>query len=534
MTDCSDLKAQIRKLQDYLDSTHAGTWEWNVQTGELNINERWAEIVGFERADLSPVHIDIWTWLAHPDDLERSNQALQDHFNGKSEHYDLDVRIRHKNGNWIWVHDRGQVTEWTEEGQPLWMHGTHEDVSYRVKIEHQLQALLSEERAARIQISEALKDQTDLANLLFNQPLAGVFIMMLDEPIEWHDGIDREKTLDYVFDHQRIIRVNKAMLTQYLASEDEFAGATPNQLFAHDLAQGREAWRQMFDQGHIHFETHELRFDGSEMDVIGDYICMYDSQGRITGHFGIQTDVTDQKIAERKARAFQEDLDEATEKYRLIAETTHDFIFVFNVATMTFSFISGSVETLLGYTVEEVMNLCYDQLFTQDSLRQMEQFQGHVLESFRLDPGNPVQKSFEIQHVHKDGHPVWVEVSITYRMDPRHGIEIVGASRDIDERKRRQEQILYAATHDPLTGLLNRTAVQTLSKTTIPGLDQEPSLTALLINVDKFRSVNETIGHHGGDQVIIDLSKIILSCAGSKNQVFRYSGDEFLVLTRDT
>lgn len=532
MFDNPACESQIQKLQNYLDSMNVGTWEWNVQTGEVVFNERWAEIIGYSLADLAPVSIETWQSQAHPDDLERSDQALQDHFAGQTDDYDMDVRIRHRSGEWIWVHDRGKVMTWTADGQPLWMYGTHTDITARVELEQRLASLLSDERNNRMQISEALKDQTDLANLLFSQPLAGVFVMMLEEPVEWHDGIDKERLLDEIFAKQRIVRVNQAMLDQYRATVTDFIGTTPAQFFAHDLAYGREVWREMLDHGHLHYETRELRFDGSEMDVSGDYICMYDAQGRFTGHFGIQTDVTEQKQMERMARQYEKNLDETAEKYRLITQTIHDVVFMFNLMTLQFTFMSHSVEQLLGYGVTEAMNLTFDQLCKTDALQQLAQIRNRLLEIFHRDSETTEPITFEIQLLHKEGHLVWTEVSATFRRDALHSAEVVGAVRDISERKHREEQLLYAAMHDPLTGLLNRSAVQAMSKAQVQGLEDLPALSALLVNVDKFRLVNDALGHSGGDQVIFELARTIETCTGSQNQVFRYGGDEFLVLTR--
>lgn len=145
---------------------------------------------------------------------------------------------------------------------------------------------------------QKLKEQLELHDLLFNNSINGFFFMMLDEPIIWNDTIDKEKTLDYVFKHQRVTKVNTAMLKQYRTTEAEFLGLVPNILFQHDLEKGREAWRKMFDEGHLYIDTLERRFDGTPMWVLGDYVCIYDFEGRITGHFGVQIDNTERKMAE--------------------------------------------------------------------------------------------------------------------------------------------------------------------------------------------------------------------------------------------
>jgi PAS domain S-box-containing protein len=117
--------ATENRLKNIIDGTRVGTWEWNVQTGETRFNERWAEIAGYTLEELGPVSIDTWAALCHPDDLESSNRSLQKHFAGELDYYDVDCRMRHKEGHWIWVNDRGRVVSWTNDGKPLMMSGTH-------------------------------------------------------------------------------------------------------------------------------------------------------------------------------------------------------------------------------------------------------------------------------------------------------------------------------------------------------------------------------------------------------------------------
>lgn len=118
-----------RRLASVIEGTHIGTWEWNVETGETVFNERWAEIVGYTLAELQPLNIQTWLDLAHPDDLKQSADLLERHFTGELDYYDIQCRMRHKQGHWVWVHDRGCVTTWTQEGKPLLMTGTHADIT---------------------------------------------------------------------------------------------------------------------------------------------------------------------------------------------------------------------------------------------------------------------------------------------------------------------------------------------------------------------------------------------------------------------
>ena len=148
-----------------------------------------------------------------------------------------------------------------------------------------------------------------LLELFFSQSLDGFFFMMLDEPVEWGDHVNKDEVLDYVFEHQRMTKVNSAIITQFNASTaEDLLGMTPAQFFAHDLEVAKSRWREFFDRGLLHTETDERRLDGSPMRIEGDYMVIYDERGRIAGHFGIQRDVTDRHQATEQIRASREQL----------------------------------------------------------------------------------------------------------------------------------------------------------------------------------------------------------------------------------
>ena len=148
-----------------------------------------------------------------------------------------------------------------------------------------------------------------LLERFFAQSLDGFFFMMLDEPVEWSDQVNKDRALDYVFDHQRMTKVNSAILAQFnAATPEDILGTTPAQFFAHDLINAKARWREFFDRGHLHTETDERRLDGTPMRIEGDYMVMYDDHGRIVGHFGIQRDVTERHRARETLQASREQL----------------------------------------------------------------------------------------------------------------------------------------------------------------------------------------------------------------------------------
>lgn len=155
----------------------------------------------------------------------------------------------------------------------------------------------------RRRLERALKERDAQVEQFFAQSLQGFFMCMLDEPVEWNESVDKEAALDYIVNHQRMTRVNQALLDQYGAEEKEFVGLSLGELFAHDPQQIRALTHTINDQGRRRLETRERRLDGTPIVIDGDYVCIYDDRGRITGHFGVQIDITE------KAR-HQEELEE--------------------------------------------------------------------------------------------------------------------------------------------------------------------------------------------------------------------------------
>ncbi len=214
----------------------------------------------------------------------------------------------------------------------------------------QLEQLKKENESLKIE--KSLQEQILLGNsekleYFFRQSLLGIFFMMLDEPIEWNEHTDKEKMLDYIFEHQRVTEVNKAMLDQYRAKEEEFVGHTPSDFFQHNIEYGKEVWREFFDAGHLKIDTDEMKLDGTPMTIEGDYICIYDEKGRITGHFGVQQEVTKERDAIIK-------LKEREANFKLFFNTIPSCLFIISDNGYILE-VNDLVIHKLGYTRKELI-----------------------------------------------------------------------------------------------------------------------------------------------------------------------------------
>jgi len=151
-----ELKESSDQLSLVISSTAAGIWDWQVQTGEVIFNERWAEIIGYTLDELSPCNINTWVKHTHPDDLKKSRELLERHWQDENQPYNCEIRMKHKAGHWVWILDSGKVVEWCSDGKPKRMVGTHLDISARKKNEEMLIKATDEAQQAVVAKSEFL------------------------------------------------------------------------------------------------------------------------------------------------------------------------------------------------------------------------------------------------------------------------------------------------------------------------------------------------------------------------------------------
>ena len=607
------LDDERERMASILKGTGAGTWEWNVQTGEIRINERWAKIVGATLSQLLPTTIETWTDLCHPEDMVRSGALLQAHFAGESAEYECEARMRHRKGHWVWVLDRGRVLTRTADGQPEWMFGTHLDISVRKAQDEQLRK--SEELLnATGALAQVGGWELDIATgriawSLQTCSIHGVepgYQPQLDEAIEFYapearpvieaavakamaDGCGWDLELPFIQRGGQRIWVRAVGQVDFEdgqpvrlkgAFQDVTAQVVGRQ--AREAAQERLAlaaghggigiWERNLVSGLWRWEPRTYELFGSQANCEDDpraiwARCVHPSDiaaveqamensiahgtkldidyrvvwpdgsvhylhsaaqialgslGRPARLIGIDWDIT--PLRELNAR-----LSEQHELLRVTLNSIGDAVITTD-AQSRITWLNPVAERMTGWLSAEALGRPLAQVF-------------HIVnEETRLPTENPVATCVaQGKIVGLASHTVLIsrngdEFGIEDSAAPiRHSngdvLGVVLVFHDVTEQRRLSGEMSYRATHDPLTGLVNRAEFETRLRRTLDKAHEDRSEHALLyIDLDQFKLVNDACGHSVGDQLLQQVAKLLRDTVRARDTLARLGGDEFAVI----
>ena len=129
-----------KQLTKVMEGAAIGTWEWNETLHRLTVAGQWRQILGYGEADMPP--LDLWSFrkLVHPDDLKVFDTISQVHDDNATALSESEFRMRHKDGHWVWVLSRSQITQFAADGSPEIIGGVHLNISDRKKLEQDLEA----------------------------------------------------------------------------------------------------------------------------------------------------------------------------------------------------------------------------------------------------------------------------------------------------------------------------------------------------------------------------------------------------------
>jgi len=284
-----DLRFQKQRLDSIIEGTNVGTWEWDIEIGNVVFNERWAEIIGYTLEELFPISIDTWIKYTHPDDFLESKKMLERHFSGELDYYECESRMKHKDGHWIWVLDRGKVSQWSKDGKPVLMSGTHQDITAR-KLEQEELASLNNQLESLLQ---------SIPDLVWMKDADGVYITC-----------------------------NKRFEEFFGAPKEKIYGKTDYDFVSKELA---DFFRE-HDKNAMHSEVPLTNFEEIPFAIDGhtEYLqttktAVKDKNGTILGVLGVGRNLTELKKNEEALKEAKEEADRANlAKSDFLANMSHE------------------------------------------------------------------------------------------------------------------------------------------------------------------------------------------------------------------
>ncbi len=245
---------------------------------------------------------------------------------------------------------------------------------------------------------------------------------------------------------------------------------------------------------------------------------------------------------ERENGQIQQRLQQSEKWHRFLVNTSPDFIYTLDNEGR-FSFVNDRVESLLGFVRSELVGRHFSEIIHEEDLFRAE----HVFNERRAD--TRASRNVELRLKCKDGQQRprvmngryrTVEVTATgmyefpeSRFDNRF-VGTYGVVKDISDRKQAEETVHYQTYHDLLTGLPNRAKFRDhLGRALVHGKRKQQALSVMILDLDNFRVVNDSLGHGVGDELLIHIATRLRQCLADEDILARLGGDEFAVLLPD-
>jgi diguanylate cyclase (GGDEF)-like protein len=459
-------------------------FDWDIRHQRVFCAARWSRLLGLAPGTLE-MSADDYQARMHPDDLAATRRALAAYFRGNSREFRAEYRLRQGDGRWIWVLNRARVLAWSPEGRAERMVGTHVDISSLKALEARLR-----DRELLLNEAERLGD-------------AGAWAWDPAQQSLWcSDGLRR------------------------IAGIDGAPPADTEALVALFQGDNQKAFRSALIALRVGGQAFNLELDlargGHVRRVVMRGEALRDGNGHIERLLGVAQDITSRVIREESERIRNEMLDRVAQVGR--------------IGGWEFEVASG----VLRWTEENyrIHGIPVGTPVTVDSTKPY--YLGHSREVFdaavkRMLSGERDEDTIEVQFITpNEEQRLWLR--ITGRLERRDGkpFRITGLTRDITAEREAGERIEQLAHYDTLTGLPNRFQFRELAHAAIAQCKREQGGLALLfLDLDRFKYVNDTLGHEAGDQLLLDVAGRIRAAVRSCDIVARQSGDEFLVLLRE-
>ncbi len=474
-----------RRIESILKSAELALWEWNLQTNQVKVNERWAELRGIASNDPILKRPDVWKEFIHKDDFSECERQMNQVMNHRAAFYKTTFRVNRKDNKVVWIQNYGKVIEWQADGKPKRLMGINWDVTDQ---------------------QEALKQSHDYETLLSY-------------------AIEYSKSGVAIFDKEmRYVYVSRRFHHMYGVFTTDVIGKSHYEIFP-DLP---EKWRivhQKALQGMISTGDRDPypRANGTVDYTRWECRPWYDSHNQIQGVI-VYTEVISDVVKR------EEELEHSKQFLEMIIDNSPIGIAVHDLHPFTgFFYINDHYKQIYGLKEEDLKSpeAFWNALFPGDEQRR-KVFQERVA---ALGFSNQKNLVFENIPLNRDGlEPHFVSAMVTKHPNSHIWISTV---MDVTDQNLRQKDIEFASNHDYLTGLYNRRYFAEYVNHI--ELRAVKSIAIVILDVNGLKMVNDALGFRFGDLLLKTVADSLKGSCCKEAVICRIGGDEFamIILNRE-
>ncbi|MEC4985712.1 MAG: EAL domain-containing protein [Oscillatoria sp. PMC 1068.18] len=476
---------------------HVGSWEFHVLSRKIWWSQETFRIFGLETAKpqqssleaesqtLQPMSLKQFKRQIHPDDLSLYKQTLKDAI-AFGQAYEFEFRIRRPNRQVRWVFVKGRPI-FDKQRQVIKLFGTILDITERKQAE------------------AALIDTEERYRRLFNSTNDLIFVHHFDR-----QGMP-----------EKFIEVNDRACEKLGYTRDELLQLSPTEV---DIPEPESELTAIIEQLRIKrfhiFERVLLAKDGQRIPVENSTQVFF-FKGKLTC-LTISRDITERQQA-------QSALLKSEEQFRLAFELAPIGIAI-KTLTGEFVRVNQALCKTLGYSRKELRDKTWlDVTYPEDlavSLALHEKLFKKEISHFQV----------ESRYLTKENRIVHGILQVAIVRDAQgEPLHLLGQFLDISDRKRAEAQLIYDALHDALTGLANRNLLMERLELALKRQQRHPNdlFAVLFLDLDRFKVVNDSLGHLVGDRLLIKVAQILNDVVRSTDLVARLGGDEFIILLEE-
>ncbi|MGO9374065.1 MAG: PAS domain S-box protein [Syntrophobacteraceae bacterium] len=298
------MRESEERLKFVLKGSQLGFWDWNIETGAVIRNERWAEMLGYTLQEIE-FSVKQWTDLQHPDDRAAAWKSIDNHLKGLTPAHRIEYRMRTKDGQYRWILDHAKVVQRDAQGKPVRMSGTHTDITEHVRTR------------------TALQESENKYRQLIEQAADGIFITAADGRF----ALANSKACEMLgYTKEELYRLN--IINTYPAETE---------------AVGRQRLASIQAGTRIRFERLIKRKDGTSFWIEASASKLEDGRLQAIIH-----DITERKLSEDALR-------ESEERFSRFFHSTPVGTSITRLSDGLFADINDALLVLFGYTREEVI-----------------------------------------------------------------------------------------------------------------------------------------------------------------------------------